>query len=116
MEFIWSPPICALLCVVIIAVVLIRLFSVTFFWTTESKWAFVPALVIIAMLCVANFAQRARRYMAAALVVCYLCSIYFDGWSTIVMRIADGGSAWFEAIEAAVIAIFALLSLLPSER
>lgn len=115
-ESIWCPALCALLCVVTIAVVLFRLFSVTFFWDTISKWAVVPALVIIAMLSIASLARVTRRYAAAALVVCYLCSIYFDGWRTIVTRIADGGNAWFEATETALIAIFALLHLIPKGR
>ena len=115
-ELMWSPLVCALLCVVTIGVVLFRLFSVTFFWNSTSIWAVVPSIVIIAMLCVANLPQAARRYMVTALVVCYLCSIYIDGWHIIVTRIAEGGNAWFESTETALIVIFALLHLIPNER
>ncbi|WP_323143597.1 hypothetical protein [Massilia phyllosphaerae] len=115
-ELVWCLPLCALLCVATIAVVLFRLFSVTFFWTTTSAWAVVPALVIIALLFVGGLTRAARRYAAAALVVCYLGSVYFDGWRTIVTRIADGGNAWFEGTETAIILFFALLHQIPNGR
>jgi hypothetical protein len=116
MEFIWSPPVCAVFCIVIIAVVLLRLFGFVFFGSTTSKWALVPALVMIAMLCAANFDQKTQRYLAAVLVLCYLCSIYFYGWRILVERIADGGSVGLEGTEAAIIAVFALLYMIRKER
>lgn len=112
----WCLPIYALLCVVIIAVVLFRLFSVAFFWDTISKWAVVPAFVIIALLSIASLRRAARQYAAAALVLCYLASLYFDGWRTIVTRLADGGNVWFEATEMTLIAVFAVLHLMPEAR
>jgi len=115
-ELVWCLPLCVLLCIATIAVVLFRLFSVTFFWSTTSAWAVVPAFVIIALLFVGSLTRVARRYGAAALVVCYLCSIYFDGWRIIVTRIADGGNAWFEGTETAIIVVFALLHQIPDGR
>jgi hypothetical protein len=115
-ELICCLPLCALLCVATIAVVLFRLFSVTFFWTTTSTWAVVPALVIIALLFVGSLTRVAGRYAAAALVVCYLCSIYFDGWRIVVTRIADGGNAWLEGTETAIIVSLALLHQIPNGR
>jgi len=110
------PLIGGVLCFVTIAMVLLRMFAVTFFWASVSRWAVVPALVIVAMLFIADLAQSLRRYIASALVGCYLCSIYFDGWSTITARIAEGGSAWFEATEAALIGIFMLLNLMSNSN
>ena len=115
-ELVWCLALCALLCVATPAVVLFRLFSVTFFWTTTSTWAVVPAFVIIALLFVGSLTRVARRYAVAVLVVWYLCSIYFDGWRTIITRIAAGGNAWFEGTETAIIVFFALLHLIPNGR
>jgi hypothetical protein len=107
------PPILGgLLSVISVAVVLFRIFAVTFFWSSVSKWTVVPALVIVAMIFIASLAQTPRRYLASVLAICYLCSIYFDGWTNVTARIAEGGNAWFEATEAAVIAIFMLLHLI----
>lgn len=115
-ELILRPLIGVLLCLVTITVILFRMFAVTFFWASVSRWAVVPALVIVAMLFIANLAQSLRRYMACALAGCYLCSIYFDGWSTITARVAEGGSAWFETTEAALIGIFMLFNLMANSN
>jgi len=111
------PPLLGgVLCIVIIAVVLLRLFGVIFFWASTSTWAVVPALVIVAMLFVAGLAQSPRRYLVSVLAICYLCSIYFDGWPSVTARIAEGGSAWLEVTEAVVVGIFLLLNLVGDGR
>lgn len=115
-DAIFLPLIAALLSMVTIAIVLFRMFAITFFWASVSKWALVPALVTVFMIFIARLAQTPRRYIAIVLAGFYLCSIYFDGWSTIAARVAEGGSAWFEATEAALIGIFLVLHLIPDVR
>ncbi|CAN7466897.1 hypothetical protein [Massilia sp. LjRoot122] len=105
--------VCSALTVLTIILVLLRLFGVLFFLGDNSLWAFVPAIVIVALLFAAMLRQARRRLLAGTCVLWYLSSIYFDGWDTVVGLTASGHFAWFEAAEAALITVFALACVLP---
>ena len=108
--------VCSALTVLTIILVLLRLFGVLFFLGDNSLWAFVPAIVIVALLIAAMLRQAPRRLLAGTCVLWYLSSIYFDGWDTVVDLTTSGRYAWFEAAEAALIAVFALACVLPRDQ
>lgn len=106
----------AAICALTIALVLLRLFGVLFFWSEVSKWAIVPAITIIALLLATNLRQRPRRLLAGTLLLWYILSVYFEGWDVVMKQITEGanlGVVALDAAEAALIALFALFCFLP---
>jgi len=92
-----------------------RCFAFLYFASTISNWAIVPALALAALILVSRVRGRIRRALALALALLawYGCSLYFDGWHTVMARLAEGSSAPFEAVEAALIAFLTVQCLLP---
>lgn len=111
-----SPLIFTLLCVVAIPVTLFRLFGVLFFASTISGWAVVPAVAVGALLAVSRLPQPARGCGAIALLVSYLCSVYFHGWADLMDRLAEGRDAVFDGTEAALVALLVVQCLMPRKR
>ena len=103
----------ALACLAAVPVIAFRCFAFLYFASTISNWAIVPALALAALIAVSRVRGRIRRALALALLAWYGCSLYFDGWHTIMARLAEGSSAPFEAVETALIVFLTVQCLLP---
>ena len=116
LQWLDSPRLFALLCVAAIPLILFRLFGFLFFASTISDWAIVPALVLCGLIASCRMPQPARNVAAAALLLAYLCSVFFHGWPNLMARLNDGGDPTFEAAEALVLGLLALQLLLSQSR
>jgi len=96
-----------------VPVILLRLFGVLFFGGATSMWATVPALTLGALIAVAGNMPAKRRIIAAGLMAAYLCSILFDGWIGIKIRLDEGQDLYFDVFEAALIMILFTRCLAP---
>ena len=108
-----NPLLYVLACLLAIPMIAFRCFAFLYFASTISSWAIVPALALAALILVSRVRGRIRRALALALLAWYACSLYFDGWHTVMTRLAEGSSAPFEAVEAALIAFLTVQCLLP---
>ena len=108
-----NPLLYVLACLAAVPVIAFRCFAFLYFASTISNWAIVPALALAALIAVSRVRGRIRRALALALLAWYGCSLYFDGWRTIMARLAEGSSAPFEAVETALIVFLTMQCLLP---
>ena len=108
-----NPLVYVLACLAAIPVILFRSFAFLYFASTTSSWAIVPALALAALMLVSRLPGRIRSVCAIILLAWYGCSVYFDGWQTVMHRLAQGDSAPFEVTEAALIMVLALQCMLP---
>lgn len=108
-----NPLLYVLACLLAVPVMALRCFAFLYFASTTSNWAIVPALTLAALIAVSRLRGRQRSICALVLLAWYGCSMYFDGWHTIMARLAEGGSAPFEAVETALIVFLTVQCLLP---
>jgi hypothetical protein len=108
--------VCSALSVLTIFVVLIQQAGIVFFWGEVSHWAFVPPIVTVALLFAVTLRQAVRRILAGTCVLWYLCSVYFDRWDRFVALTAGGHYDWFDAVQPALITVFALVCFLPRDE
>lgn len=86
-----NPLLYVLACLLAVPVMALRCFAFLYFASTTSNWAIVPALALAALIVVSRLHGRLRGIGALVLLAWYGCSMYFDGWHTIMARLAEGG-------------------------
>jgi len=97
-----------------VPIVLLRVLGGLFFLTTTPVWAYVPAAVLAALVAIAYRPFAGRRALAALCLALYVTSLTLHGWEDMHFRLEQGGDAMLDLIEAGLILVLLLRSMVPT--